>query len=75
MKTPLSPFEEIILAALKGAKGGVLTFEQLAELKVPPRKKAQDSRNKFAVHMRNLRQKTNLHIESAAGKGYRIVHD
>lgn len=67
----LTPFEQVILAALKGTK--VLTFEALDTLEVPARL-SRNSRNKMAVHMKELRKKTGMDIENVRGVGYRLVN-
>ncbi len=69
--TQLTPFEEIIYEALQKAPEG-LSFEKFAELKVPV-KPPKNPANRLAVHMRTLRRKLGVTVESVRGVGYKLV--
>ncbi len=71
-KEPLTPFESVILNALKAAEGS-LTFEQFDALEAPERPPAKNNRNKLAVYIKEIRRKTGLKVANVRGVGYQIV--
>lgn len=68
---PLTPFEQVIFDALQSTDE-VVTYGQFAKLKVPKRPPASEH-NRFTVHIKEIRRKTGVIIETVRGVGYKLL--